>query len=130
MQSFITINGHQYPQPFRGTAGEVELVAATIVDSARNANGVLVGQKVGRDIQKINQLRWAYLPAATWAAILSEFDAHFFSTVTYPDMVHNTWTTRIMYCGDRSAKPFRLNKATGLPESYVDCRVNVIDTGK
>lgn len=126
--AFITINGHQYPSPFRGTTGEVELQVATIVDSARNANGVLVGQKVGRDIQKINQLRWAYLPAATWAAILKEFDTNFFSTVTYPDMVNNTWTTRTMYCGDRSAKPFHVN-SSGLPIDYLDCRVNVIDVG-
>lgn len=129
MQAFITINGHPYPQPFRGTTGEVELQAATIVDSARNANGVVVGQKVGRDIQKINQLRWAHLKAEVWAAILQEFDTHFFSTVTYPDMVHNTWTTRTMYCSDRSAKPFRLDPNTGLPSEYVDCRVNVIDVG-
>ena len=45
MQSFITINGTKFPQPRRG----LELLSATIVDSARNANGVVVGQKVGRD---------------------------------------------------------------------------------
>ena len=41
MQSFITINGTKFPQPRRG----LELLSATIVDSARNANGVVVGQK-------------------------------------------------------------------------------------
>jgi hypothetical protein len=49
MQSFITINGTKFPQPRRG----LELLSATIVDSARNANGVVVGQKVGRDQQKL-----------------------------------------------------------------------------
>lgn len=49
MQSFITINGIKFPQPRRG----LELLSATIVDSARNANGVVVGQKVGRDQQKL-----------------------------------------------------------------------------
>ena len=34
MQSFITINGTKFPQPRRG----LELLSATIVDSARNAN--------------------------------------------------------------------------------------------
>lgn len=52
MQSFITINGTKFPQPRRG----LELLSATIVDSARNANGVVVGQKVGRDQQKLNNL--------------------------------------------------------------------------
>ena len=39
----LTINGTKFPQPRRG----LELLSATIVDSARNANGVVVGQKVG-----------------------------------------------------------------------------------
>lgn len=56
MQSFITINGTKFPQPRRG----LELLSATIVDSARNANGVVVGQKVGRDQQKLNNLFWGY----------------------------------------------------------------------
>lgn len=126
MQPFIKINGHTYPQPRRG----LEIIAATIVDSARNANGVVVGQKVGRDQQKLNSLQWAYLDAATWSAILKEFDGGFFVTVSYPDMVNNTWTTRKMYPGDRSAKPFHLNPSTGLPLDYIDCKVNLIDVGE
>ena len=126
MQPFIKINGHAYPQPRRG----LEIIAATIVDSARNANGVVVGQKVGRDQQKLNSLQWAYLDAATWSAILKEFDNGFFVTVSYPDMVNNTWTTRKMYPGDRSAKPFHLNPSTGLPLDYIECKVNLIDVGE
>lgn len=129
MDSFIKINGHPYPQPFRGTTGEVELQVATVVDSGRNANGVIIGQKVGRDIQKINQLKWTYLKADVWSSILREWDANFFSTVTYWDMVKNDWTTRTMYCGDRSAKPFRVDQSTGRVLDYLDCRVNVVDVG-
>lgn len=126
MQAYIRINGHAYPQPRRG----LEVIAATIVDSARNANGVVVGQKVGRDQQKLNSLQWAYLDAATWSAILKEFDNGFFATVSYPDMVNNTWTTRKMYPGDRSAKPFHLDPSTGLPLDYIECKVNLIDVGE
>ena len=47
--SYIKINGHKLPQPKRG----VEVIITTIVDSGRNANGVLVGQKIGdRDLYK------------------------------------------------------------------------------
>lgn len=66
MQSFIIINGTKFPQPRRG----LELLSATIVDSARNANGVVVGQKVGRDQQKLNNLFWGYLTAEQWSAML------------------------------------------------------------
>lgn len=126
MQNFITINGVKFPQPRRG----LELLAATIVDSARNANGVVVGQKVGRDQQKLNNLFWGYLTAAQWSEMLKIFDKNFFVTVTYPDMVNNRWTTRKMYPGDRTATVFHLDENTGLPLDYIDCKVNLIDVGE
>ena len=43
MAAFIKINGREYPCPRRG----LNLMTATIVDSARNANAVVVGQVVG-----------------------------------------------------------------------------------
>ena len=55
MASFIKINGNPYPCPRRG----LNLMVATIVDSARNANAVVVGQVVGREQQKINNIEWA-----------------------------------------------------------------------
>ena len=66
MAAFIRINGHEYPCPRRG----LNLMVATIVDSARNANAVVVGQVVGREQQKINNLEWPYLTAEQWSSIL------------------------------------------------------------
>ena len=125
MAAFIKINGHEYPAPRRG----LNLMTATIVDAARNANAVTVGQRVGRDQQKLNNLYWGYLDAATWSAILKEFE-NFYVTVTYPDMVNNTWTTRKMYPGDRTAEPYRLDPETHLPMDYINCKVNLIDCGE
>lgn len=122
---------HDFPQPAR----PLNMQIATIVDSSRNANGVVVGQKVGRDQQKIDGLFWAHLTAAQWAAILAVFDQHFFLYIKYPNMVTGTWTVREMYCGDRSAEPLWLNlnensTNAGLPTDYINCKVNLIDTGK
>lgn len=125
MPNFIRINGREYPQPRRG----LELIGSTIVDAARNANGVTVGQMVGRELQKINNLEWGYLTAEQWSQILQEFE-QFYVTVTYPDMVNNTWTTRKMYPGDRSATPFHMDESTGLPKDYINCKVNLIDCGE
>lgn len=125
MNAFIKINGTAYPCPARG----LSLLDATIVDSARNSNGVVVGQVVGRRQQKINNLEWKHLTAVQWSALLKEFD-NFFVTVTYPDMVNNTWTTRKMYPGDRTAEVFKLDKTTGLPSEYINCKVNIIDCGE
>lgn len=125
MQPYIKINGHPYPYPRRG----LNMMVATIVDSARNANAVMVGQVVGREQQKLNNLQWAYLTAAQWSSLLKEFK-NFYVTVTYPDMVNNTWTTRKMYPGDRTATPFHLDENSGLPLDYLDCKVNLIDCGE
>lgn len=125
MASFIKINGRDYPCPRRG----LEMMVATIVDSARNANAVVVGQVVGREQQKLNNLEWVYLTAEQWSAILKEF-SNFYVTVSYPDMVNNTWTTRKMYPGDRTAEPFHLDPVTQLPLDYINCKVNLIDCGE
>lgn len=125
MENFIRINGHTYPMPRRG----LSLMVSTIVDSARNANGVVVGQMVGREQQKISELEWGHLSAAVWSSLLKEFK-RFYVTVSYPDMVENRWTTRKMYPGDRSATPYRLDPETGLPKEYINCKVNLIDCGE
>lgn len=125
MAAFIKINGREYPCPRRG----LNMMVATIVDSARNANAVVVGQVVGREQQKLDSLQWAYLTAEQWSAILKEF-SNFYVTVSYPDMVNNTWTTRKMYPGDRTAEPFHLDPVTQLPIDYINCKVNLVDCGE
>lgn len=125
MEPFIRINGHAYPYPDQG----LEFIDTTAVSSSRNAHAVMVGQVVGRRQQKINNLVWHSLPADVWAALLQEFDGFYFMC-TYPDMVHNRWTTRRMYPGDRTAKPIHVDRATGLPDVYANCKVNLIDVGE
>ncbi len=122
--SFIMVNGKSFPSPDRGLNFEV----ATMVNGGKNASGEFVGQKVGRDQYKINNLQWFLLDAATWSSILKEFN-RFTVTVKFPDMVNNKWTTLLMYPGNRTAEPLELSEATGLPVSYKNCKVNIIDCG-
>ena len=122
----ITINGVEFPQPRRG----LDFMVSTLVDSARNANGVVVGQKIGRDQQKLDNVVWGYLTAEQWSQMLQIFDQNFFVTARYPDMVTNSWTTRKMYPGDRTATPYFIDDDTGLPTGYINCRVNLIDCGE
>lgn len=114
------------PYPKRG----LSIDTMTIVDSARNANGVVVGQKIGRDQSKLNSLEWPYLSAADWQSILQLFEPNFYVFVQYPDPVTGAFIVRRMYPGDRSAEPFMVDTSTGLPKSYVNCKVNLIDCGR
>jgi hypothetical protein len=88
----------------------------------------VIGQKVGRDQYKLDNLFWPRLTAATWSKMLQEF-AKFKVYVTFPDMVNNDWITIWMYPGDRTATPAKISKATGLPTIYTSCKCNVIDYG-
>lgn len=52
MANFIYINGREFPSPDRG----LEFLVATFVSTGKNANGEFVGQRVGRDQYKLNNL--------------------------------------------------------------------------
>ena len=122
--AYLAINGYELPAPKRG----VEPIVTTIVDAGRNANGTVVGQRIGRDQYKINNLEWPWLTAAEWSRILSIL-SNFFVYVTFPDPVTNNLITIKMYCGDRTAEPYYVD-GSGMPTHYRNCRVNLIDVGE
>lgn len=106
----------------------VEVVVTTVVDSGRDSNGTVVGQRVGRDQYKINNLEWPWLTAEEWKSILQAI-SNFFFYVTFIDPTTNKPKTIKMYCGDRTAEPYWVD-SNGHPTFYKDCKVNLIDTGE
>ena len=58
---FIWINGIQLPAP----DNSAKILRQQLVDSARNANGQVVAQKINRRLLKVDGLQWSYLPAET-----------------------------------------------------------------
>ena len=122
--AYLAINGYELPSPKRG----VSVMVATLVDFGRDANGTVVGQKIGRDQYKIDGLEWPWLTAKEWQGILQAMKDFFFY-VTFPDPVTNKLKTVKMYCGDRSAEPYWVDE-NGKPTHYRNCKVNLIDTGE
>lgn len=121
---FLYINGVALPIPKKGLSYTV----TTTVDSSRNAKAQVVGNKVGRDQIKLNNLEWAYLDADTWGAVLKQFEK-FKCTVKYYDPVKEKWMTRYMYPGDRTFEVWKVNPKTGVPTGYINCKCNLIDMG-
>lgn len=119
----ITINEKEFPAPDVGA----NFIVSTNVSDGKNADGELIGQKVGRDQYKVDNLQWKFLDAKTWAEILQEFNS-FIVTARIPDMVHNRFMTIRMYPGNRTATPIAFDD-NGLPTMYQDCKVNLIDCG-
>lgn len=124
MSSYIAINGVELPPPKRG----ITPIVTTVVDSGRNANGTVVGQRVGRDQYKLDGLEWPWLTATQWSTILKLLK-NFFVYVTFYDPVSNSQKTLKMYPGDRSAEPYWIDK-NGKPTHYRNCKVNLIDVGE
>ena len=122
--SYIKVNGYDLPYPKRG----VKPIVTTVVNAGRNANGVVVGQRIGRDQYKLDGLEWSWLTAEQWSYILNLI-SDFYFYVTFPDPVNNQPRTVKMYCGDRTAESYWVD-SNGDPTHYLNCKVNFIDTGE
>ena len=101
---------------------------ATMVDSARTADGIVRGAVIAK-ASKI-ELKWAVLSPAVWANICTFFNNHFYFDATYLDMETDTFVTKKFYVGDRSAMPFMIDDTTGEPKYYIECQANIIGVGE
>ena len=121
---FIIIDGYKFPYPSKDSGLQGTY---TIVDASRNANGQMVGERIGRDQAKI-ELTWSALTATQWSSLLKIFKKFTFK-VKYIDQVTNDWKERTFYVGDRTAQPFLIAPVTNRPKYYLNCQSNIIDVG-
>lgn len=118
---FIIVNGVQFPCPAPG----MEIVRSQTVDSGRNVNAAVIGQKVGRKLWKINNLQWNGLDAETWKEMQDALEPFFVSvTFTGDDNVRHTYT---MYPSDTTGHPLFLDDI--FYRNYETCKFNLIDCG-
>lgn len=121
---FIKVNGKVLPYPSRG----LTLQRQQFVDSARNANGEVVAQKINRRIIKLNSLKWNWLTASEWRSILIEIEK-FEGHLTYWDNLAGAFSTIKIYWGDASEEIHKINPETGEVLEYVNCSCNIVDMG-
>lgn len=123
MENFFELNGQPISPPARG----LEFVLSTAVNSGRSAENQVVGEKVGRDTLKYNNLQWLWLPADEWHKICAIMDS-FFVTAKMWHPTKAQFVNIVIYPGDRSAQPYWIDPVTKVPLAYTDCKVNIIDT--
>ena len=121
MAALVSIGNFDFPEPSTYNA-----ITSTIVDSARNIQGRVVGAVVRNDVAKI-EMSWKYLTAYQWAQILSLFTNSFYNEVTFLNQATNTYTTRTMYVGDRNAAMWRRDPQTGAVMGYTGCSLSLIE---
>lgn len=121
MAALISIGGFEFPEPSTYNA-----TTSTIVDSARNVSGYVVGAVVRSDVAKI-EMSWRYLTAQQWATILSLFTNSFYNDVRFLNQATNTYVTRTMYVSDRSAAMWRRDPQTGEVMGYTGCALSLVE---
>lgn len=124
LSSFLNVNGYDFPCPDHGFS----YIISTTVDSGRNANNAVIGQRVGRDLYKFDGLQWTGLSPRTWQMMLRAVEP-FFIPVTFEDERTGEPITITMYPGDRKATPLFANDRTHRVEQYENCSFNLVDAG-
>lgn len=112
---------------------------ATIVDSARNVDGYMIGTVIRNGVAKI-QMSWNFISAQDWSNLLKQFEpsygGSFIRRVTFFNQTSGTLETRSMYVGDRtSSGSFLLfNEVNapdpswiGLPRGYQGASFSLIE---
>ena len=124
LSSFLNVNGYDFPCPGVGFTYTI----TTTVNAGRNANNAVIGQRVGRDLYKFDNLQWVGLMPETWRMMLAAVEP-FYVPVTFEDFRTGKPITIIMYPGDRTAKPLFADKISHLVTKYENCKFNLIDAG-
>lgn len=124
-KALVTVGDYDFPEPSTYKAN-----TATLVDSARNVQGRVVGAVIRDDVGKI-EMTWRYLTVEQWADILKCFSiargGKFYNNVTFFCQDIGDWTTREMYVSDRNASMFRRDPNTGDVLGYTDCSLNLVE---
>ena len=134
MANLVTIGGFVVPTPSEYIAN-----TATIVDSARNVDGYVIGTVVRNNVAKIS-MKWKFISSANWAALLQQFEpaygGNFYRDVTFFNQTSNSLETRTMYVSDRnSSGSFLLYNAEnapsddmiGLPRGFLDASMSLVE---
>lgn len=121
MEALVSIGGYNFPEP-----STYDAVTSTIVDSARNVAGYVVGSVIRHDVAKV-ELSWRYLTAEQWANILSLFVNNFYNDVRFYNQATANYEVRTMYVSDRSAGMFRRHPETGEVMGWLNCSLSLVE---
>ena len=121
MEALVTIGGYGLPEPSAYSA-----VTSTIVDSARNVSGYVVGSVVRHDVAKV-EVSWKYLTVRQWATILSLFTHSFYNDVRFFNQATGTYDVRRMYVSDRNAAAWRRHPETGEMMGWTNCTLSLVE---
>ena len=121
MAALVTVAGYELPEPSAYSAN-----TATLVDSARNVQGYVIGSVIRNDVAKV-ELSWRYLTVEQWARICSLFNRSFYNNVTFFNQATGTYETRQMYVGDRKAGMWRRHPVSKEVMGWTECKLSLVE---
>lgn len=125
IKALVSVAGVDLPEPSTYSAN-----TATLVDSARNVQGKMIGSVIRDDVAKV-EMSWRYLSVSQWATIGRLFKQSaggtFINAVTFFDQTEGAYVTREMYCSDRTAGMWRRDPDTGAVMGWTDCKLSLVE---
>lgn len=124
-RALVSVGGYDFPEPSAYSGN-----TSTLVDSARNVEGRMVGSIIRDDISKV-EISWKYLTVEQWARIQKCFrqssGGNFSNNVTFFDQSVGGWVTKEMYVNDRKAGMWRRDPENGDVLGWTDCSLSLIE---
>ncbi len=124
-RALVSVGDYDFPEPSTYSGN-----TSTLVDSARNVEGRMVGSVIRDDIAKI-EMSWRYLTVEQWARIQKCFrqssGGKFINNVTFFDQSVGGWVTKEMYVNDRKAGVWRRDPNNGDILGWTDCALALIE---
>ncbi len=125
MRALVKVGDYELPEPSAYSGN-----TSTLVDSARNALGQMIGSVIRDNVAKV-EISWRYLTVEQWARILKCFrlssGGNFVNLVTFFDQSAGGWVTRRMYISDRKAGMWRRDPNTGDVLGWTDCSLSLVE---
>ena len=124
-RALVKVEDYDFPEPSAYSGN-----TSTLVDSARNANGEMVGSVIRDDVSKV-EISWKYLTVEQWARIQMCFreksGGKFINLVEFFDQSVGGWVTKKMYISDRTAGMWRRDPKTGDILGWTDCKLSLVE---
>ena len=124
-QALVSVGGYAFPEPSAYSG-----ITSTLVDSARNVAGEMIGSVVRDDVAKI-EISWNYLTIEQWANIQKCFSesagGKFINLVYFFDQAIGDWREKKMYISDRKAGMWRRDPSTGDVLGWTNCSLSLVE---
>ena len=124
-RALVSVGGYDFPEPsaYNGNT-------STLVDSARNAQGKMIGSVIRDDVSKV-EISWKYLTVEQWARIQQCFrksaGGKFINLIDFFDQSVGGWVTKEMYVSDRKSGMWRRDPKNGDVLGWTDCSLSLIE---